>query len=118
MGSASAVAAFFRSVRGASGVATLGALLSSQVATKVTTALERLHLPTSSHESHSIPDLSSLPAPIRTIFEHAFGTSTAELFLVAAPFALAALVAVLFIREVPLRTTIERVDELVEERAR
>jgi len=118
MGSASAVVAFFRSMGGSIGVAALGALLSSQVATKVTAALERLHLPTSSHESHSIPDLSSLPAPIRTIFEHAFGTSTAELFLVAAPFALAALVAVVFIREVPLRTTIERVDELAGESVR
>jgi len=118
MGSASAVVAFFRSMGGSIGVAALGALLSSQVATKVTAALERLHLPTSSHESHSIPDLSSLPAPIRTIFEHAFGTSTAELFLVATPFALAALVAVVFIREVPLRTTIERVDELAGESVR
>jgi hypothetical protein len=48
------------------------------------------------------------------VFEHAFGASTGELFLVSTPFVLAALVAVLFIREVPLRTTIERVDELSE----
>ena len=37
------------------------------------------------------------------------------MFLIAAPCALVALVAVLFIREVPLRTTIEREDELVDE---
>jgi hypothetical protein len=112
MGSASAVVAFFRSMGGSIGVSALGALLSARVSDKVTAGLERLHVPTDAHQSHSIPDLSALPGPVRTVFEHAFGTSTAELFLVAAPFAFAALVAVLFIREVPLRTTIERSDEL------
>ncbi len=58
--------------------------------------------------------MAALPAPVRTVFEDAFGTATGHIFLVAAPFALLALVAVLFIREVPLRTTIERQDELEE----
>jgi hypothetical protein len=114
MGSASAVVAFFRSMGGSVGVSALGALLSAQVAAKVTAGLDRLHVPTSSHQSHSIPDLRQLPGPVRQVFEHAFGTSTAELFLIATPFALVALVSVLFIREVPLRTTIERADELAE----
>lgn len=112
MGSASSVVAFFRSMGGSIGVSALGALLSAQVAQKVTTGLGRLHIPASSHQSHSIPDLSAMPAPVRQVFEHAFGTSTADLFWISAPFALVALVAVLFIREVPLRTTIERADEL------
>jgi hypothetical protein len=115
---ASAVVAFFRSMGGSLGVSALGALLSAQVAAKVTAGLDRLHIPTSNHESHSIPDLSKLPAPVRQVFEHAFGTSTADLFLIAVPFALAALAAVMFIREVPLRTTIERADELTEAVAR
>ena len=114
MGSASAVVAFFRSMGGSVGVSALGALLSAQVSDKVTAGLERLHIPVDSHRSHEIPNLAALPAPVRAVFEHAFGTSTAELFLVAAPFALVAFVAVLFIREVPLRTTIERDDELAE----
>jgi EmrB/QacA subfamily drug resistance transporter len=118
MGSASAVVAFFRSMGGSIGVSALGALLSAQVAAKVTAGLDRLHIPTSSHQSHSIPDLSVLPAPVREVFEHAFGTSTADLFLIAAPFALAALVAVLFIREVPLRTTLDHADERVLEEVR
>jgi hypothetical protein len=45
------------------------------------------------------------------VFESAFGDATGQLFLIAAPCALIALIAVLFIREVPLRTTIERDDE-------
>ena len=48
---------------------------------------------------------------MRAVFEAAFGDATGHLFLIAVPFAVIALIAVLFIREVPLRTTIEREDE-------
>jgi EmrB/QacA subfamily drug resistance transporter len=114
MGAASSTVNFFRSMGGSIGVSALGALLSAQVADKVTTGLTRLGVATGAHTSHQIPDLSTLPAPVRGVFEHAFGSATGELFLVAAPLALIALVAVLFIREVPLRTTLE--DESVLER--
>ena len=50
---------------------------------------------------------------MRAVFEAAFGDATGHVFLIAAPCALVAFVAILFIREVPLRTTIEREDELV-----
>ena len=106
IGTASAVVTFFRSMGGSIGVSALGALLSAQVSSKVTSGLAAIGVPTSGHQSHEIPDLSALPAPVRAIFEHAFGAATGELFLVATPFAFAALVAVLFIREVPLRTTL------------
>ena len=48
---------------------------------------------------------ATLSGPVRAVFESAFGQSFGELFLVAAPFAVVALVCMLFIREVPLRTT-------------
>jgi EmrB/QacA subfamily drug resistance transporter len=115
VGAASSVVTFFRSMGGSIGVSALGAVLSAQVADKVTSGLAALHVTADGHQSHEIPDLATLPAPVRAVFEHAFGASTGELFLIATPFALAALVAVLFIREVPLRTTIGREDELVEE---
>jgi EmrB/QacA subfamily drug resistance transporter len=105
MGAASSVVAFFRSMGGSIGVSALGALLAAQVADKVAAGLAALGVETSGHESHSIPDLDTLPAPVRVVFEHAFGASIGELFLVAMPFAMLALVCVLFIREVPLRTT-------------
>jgi len=114
IGAASAVVTFFRSMGGSIGVSALGALLSAQVADKVTAGLVALHIPVDGHQSHEIPDLANLPAPVRAVFEHAFGASTGELFLVATPFAVLALIAVLFIREVPLRTTIGRDDELEE----
>jgi hypothetical protein len=118
MGSASSVVAFFRSLGGSIGVSALGAVLSAQVADKARAGLATLHIPTDGHESHQIPDLQTLPDPVRAVFEHAFGASTGELFLFATPFAVLALLAVLFIREVPLRTTLEREDELTEEVAR
>ncbi len=58
--------------------------------------------------SGNIPDVRPLDEPYRSIFEHAFGEATGHLFLVAVPFAVLALVCVLFIKEVPLRTTVLR----------
>ncbi len=105
MGAASSVVAFFRSMGGSVGVAALGALLSAQVAAKVTSGLTALGIESDSHDSHSIPDLASLPEPVRAVFETAFGQSFGEIFLIAAPFALIALVCVSLIKEVPLRTS-------------
>ena len=105
MGAASSVVAFFRSMGGSIGVSALGALLSHRVAVKVTDGLSTIGVATDDHQSHSIPDLRTLPAPVREVFESAFGQSFGELFLIAAPFALVALVCVVLIKEVPLRTT-------------
>jgi EmrB/QacA subfamily drug resistance transporter len=115
MGAASSVVAFFRSMGGSIGVSALGAVLSHQVVDGVTSGLAKLGVdPTAGGgSSNTIPDMSTLPGPVRAVFEHAFGTATGHVFLIAAPCAAIALVAVLFIREVPLRTTIERQDELV-----
>jgi EmrB/QacA subfamily drug resistance transporter len=109
MGAASSVVSFFRSMGGSIGVSALGALLSHQVAQKVSDGLAGLGIP-AGHSTGSIPDLDSLPAPVRAIYEASFGEATGHLFLVAAPFALLALVCVLFIREVPLRTTLDRAE--------
>ena len=114
MGAASSVVAFFRSIGGSIGVSALGAVLSHHVADDVTRGLARIgvHPAASDRGSSSIPDLATLPAPVRAIFQSAFGDATGRIFLYATPFALIAFVAILFIREVPLRTTIERSDEL------
>jgi len=117
IGTASAVVTFFRSMGGSIGVSALGALLSAQVSEKVRDGLEAMGIPTSSHQSHELPDLDALPGPVRAVFEHAFGAATGELFLVATPFAVLALVAVFFIREVPLRTTLGETEPVVTEAA-
>ena len=105
LGAASSIVAFFRSMGGSVGVSALGALLSHQVAAKVAIGLAAIGVPPTGHRSHAIPDLSTMPAPVRAVFEHAFGASVGEIFVVSLPFAVLALVCVLFIREVPLRQT-------------
>ena len=118
MGAASSVVAFFRSMGGSIGVSALGAVLSHQVASGVATGLARIGVQPSASggSSTTIPDLATLPAPVRAVFQTAFGDATGRVFLIAAPCAAIALVAILFIREVPLRTTIEREDELARPR--
>ncbi|GAA4791599.1 MDR family MFS transporter [Actinomycetospora chlora] len=109
MGAASSTVAFFRSLGGAAGVAALGALLSSQVTSSISDGLARLGVPASATASSSgqIPNLATLPAPIRTVIENAYGDAIGLLFLVAAPLALIALIAIVLLREVPLRSTID-----------
>src|SRR6478609_575948 len=80
MGAASSLVAFFRSMGGSIGVAALGAVLSHQVADNVAKGLAALGVSSSSTESHSIPDLDSLPGPVRAIFEQAFGDATGHIF--------------------------------------
>src|SRR5690349_8098843 len=92
MGAASSLVAFFRSMGGSIGVAALGAVLSHRVSTHVTAGLTQLGLPVDAHQSHDIPDLTTLPEPVRALFQHAFGEATGHLFLVALPFAALALV--------------------------
>jgi EmrB/QacA subfamily drug resistance transporter len=101
MGAASGVVAFFRSMGGSIGVSVLGAILSSQVATNIAQATGV----SVDHESHDVPDLSTLSGQAQMIVEHAFGESFGHIFMVATPFAVVALICILFIREVPLRTS-------------
>ena len=113
MGAASSLVAFFRSIGGSAGVAALGALVAHQVSDAVQEGLTRLGVAmTGGGSSHSVPDLAELPAPVRLVFENAYGDAIATVFLVAAPAAVVSLVCILFIKEVPLRRTVQRSDEL------
>ncbi len=121
MGSGSSVVAFFRSLGGSVGIAALGAVLAHQVADSVKSGVAELASTNPemaagmSHSTGGVPDVSSLPAPLQMIVESAYGDATGHIFLVALPFAVAALAAVLFIKEVPLRTSVKREDELMAE---
>jgi hypothetical protein len=52
-------------------------------------------------------DLKDMPAPIRDITRAAYGDAIAEVFLISAIVGLVALVAILFIKEKPLRRTVD-----------
>ncbi|MFP3989375.1 MDR family MFS transporter [Streptomyces sp. E11-3] len=109
LGAASSVVTFFRSLGGAMGVSALGAILGTRVTGYVEDGLAELG-PEGAAMGHAgtggggIPDLDSLPGPLRTVIEGAYGHGIADVFLYAAPLAMVALVVTLFIKEVPLRT--------------
>ncbi|HWJ67017.1 MAG TPA: MDR family MFS transporter [Nocardioides sp.] len=114
LGAASSVVAMFRSIGGSAGVAALGAVLAHQVTEGVRNGLTKLvasgevtreQLAAMQHSTGDIPDLDLLPAPIRALYEASFGEAVGHLFLVSVPFVVVAFVCILFIKEVPLRTT-------------
>jgi EmrB/QacA subfamily drug resistance transporter len=121
MGAASSVVAFFRSLGGSAGIAVLGAVLAHQVADAVAAGVAPILRANPelaaqfAHQKGGVPELSTLPEPIRAVFESAFGDATGHIFLVALPFAIGALVAVLLIKEVPLRTTLDTEDAVAPE---
>ncbi|MFG2387349.1 MDR family MFS transporter [Streptomyces lavendulae] len=109
LGSASSVVTFFRSLGGAVGVSALGAVMANRVTHYVKDGLAELG-PKAAAMGHGgtggggIPDLDKLPAPFRTVIESAYGHGVGDVFLYAAPFALLALVLVVFIKEVALKS--------------
>ncbi|MEV5280696.1 MFS transporter [Streptomyces sp. NPDC051994] len=110
LGSASSVVTFFRSLGGAVGVSALGAVMANRVTHYVHDGLTALGpqgaaaARSGSGGSGAIPDLATLPGPIRTVIESAYGHGVGDVFLYAAPCALLAFFVTLFIKEVPLRT--------------
>ncbi|WP_083259927.1 MFS transporter [Cellulosimicrobium cellulans] len=105
MGAGTSTVAFFRTLGGAVGVSVLGAVLASKVTTSIQSGLERLGVPASSMGgSNAVPDVNTLPGPVKDLVERAYGDGIADIFLVAVPLALVALVAVIFLKEVPLGT--------------
>ncbi|WP_106974378.1 MFS transporter [Streptomyces iakyrus] len=109
LGAASSTVTFFRSLGGAVGVSALGAVLGNRITDYVKDGLTDLG-PKGAALGHAgtggggIPDLSTMPAPIRTVVESAYGHGVADVFLYSAPLALLALLVSLFIKEVPLKT--------------
>jgi hypothetical protein len=103
LGVATSVLTFFRSMGGAIGVSALGAVLASRVTSLMTQKLGPLAAGGGSGTAE-VPDLATLPEPVLRIVQEVYGTATANLFVVGAPIALLAVIAVLFIKEKPLST--------------
>ncbi len=109
LGVASSVVAFFRSLGGAIGVSVLGAVLASKVSTYMADGLAELGVKASGGDS--LPDVGTLPAPIAAVVQDSYGHATGVVFLITAPIALIALIAIVLMKEVPLRTSLEGVAE-------
>ncbi|WP_107487052.1 MDR family MFS transporter [Streptomyces sp. MNU77] len=109
LGAASSTVAFFRTLGGAVGVSVLGAVLASRVSDYMADGLAALGVKGSG--DGSLPDISTLPAPIAAVVEDSYGRATGVIFLIAAPIALIALVAMLALKEIPLRTAVDETGE-------
>jgi EmrB/QacA subfamily drug resistance transporter len=107
IGTASASVAFFRSFGGAIGVSVLGAVLGNRVKELAVEGLAAAGIKVPAGSSGASMDLKDMPAPIRDIMRAAYGDAIAEVFTISAIVGLVALVAILFIKERPLRRTVD-----------
>lgn len=119
IGAVSAVVSFFRSLGGAIGVSVLGAILANRVSDLVMQGLIAQYGPQAATQAGGMSsgdslDLSRLPGPVVAIIRSAYGDATGHIFWVAAFVSIATIVVLLFVKEVPLRTTVRKLDELEE----
>ncbi|WP_406642885.1 MFS transporter [Amycolatopsis sp. WGS_07] len=109
IGSSSSVVTFFRSLGGAAGVSALGAVLSARVATNIANSLSHMGI----HSGGAVSGgggtfaINSLPPALQPVVRGAFGDATGTVFFVAGCIAVVTFLAVLFIKEVPLRRTLD-----------
>ncbi|MDF2562652.1 MULTISPECIES: MDR family MFS transporter [Microbacterium] len=115
IGVASSGVTFFRSLGGTIGVSVMGAALASQVTSLVgdrrddiQAALMSLgdQAPTwaAQLQSGTLPQVSAMPEALRIVFEDIYATGISHSFLIAVPFAVLSLIAIVFLPNKPLTT--------------
>src|SRR6478752_4613941 len=123
IGVASSGVTFFRSLGGTIGVSLMGAALATKVTDLMTAAKDDITKAIMSLgakgaevaqtlQSGAIPKVSSMPHAIRVIFEDIYAQGISHSFLIAVPFAVVSLIAIIFLPNVPLTrmTTKERIE--------
>ncbi|NUR69377.1 MAG: MFS transporter [Hamadaea sp.] len=113
LGATTSVLTFFRSMGGAIGVSALGAVLANRVTDMFT---EKFGPMATGGGTAAVPDLKTLDPAILQIVQQIYGDATADLFLIGTPFAVLALLTVLFIKEKPLHT-LSGTDRLAQEQS-
>lgn len=108
MGAASSAVTFFRTIGGTAGMSAMGAMLGNQVAQFIKDGLAELS-PAELKGADALaggvlPKVAELPEPIRLVVESAYGLGIGHIFLAAAPVAIVALIAIIFIPNKPLST--------------
>jgi EmrB/QacA subfamily drug resistance transporter len=103
IGAASSVVTFFRSLGGAAGVSVLGSIAATRVSERVAQGLRAMGVPAQTGGGSESLDLTVLPAPIQHLIRAVYGDVIGDVFVYAAAISAVAVIAVLFIKEVPLR---------------
>ena len=109
LGVATSSATFFRSIGGAFGTAVFGAVFASRLASNLAERAEHLQLPPGVKPSDLEADpraLDRLPPRDQAGFLEAYADAIDVVFLTAVPVALVGLVLAIFLKQIPLRTTI------------
>jgi EmrB/QacA subfamily drug resistance transporter len=104
LGTATASVSFFRTLGGAAGVSTLGAVLASHVHHGLTARLTAAGIPTDANTGRDIPDVRTLSGPMLTAVHRAYGSGIGLVFLLVAPLVLVGVILVSLIHETPLRS--------------
>ncbi|GAB3722819.1 MDR family MFS transporter [Nocardiopsis oceani] len=109
LGVATSSATFFRSIGGSFGTAVFGAVFAGQLASNLAARADEIQLPpgldTSTLESDPTA-LDGLPPATQASFLEAYADAIDSVFLWAVPIALIGFVLALFLKQIPLRTTI------------
>jgi MFS family permease len=106
LGTATSSTTFFRSIGSSLGGAVFGTVLLSRLSHHLGQNLPvsaGQHLSTSSIAANGTAGLQHLPTAVQHDILLAFANSFHDMFLIGIPFALAAFVVALFLRETPLR---------------
>jgi EmrB/QacA subfamily drug resistance transporter len=109
LGTATSAATFFRSMGGALGVAVFGALLSNRLGRYIPERLAAAGVEDRAGGGDLLgtPDaIAALPGPVRDAVLGGFADSLSDLYTIAIPIALVGFVVVLFLPELPLRTSV------------
>ncbi|WEK12486.1 MAG: MDR family MFS transporter [Candidatus Microbacterium phytovorans] len=115
IGVASSGVTFFRSLGGTVGVSVMGAALATRVTELVTeraddirTALASLGADAQTWaeqlQSGTLPQVSAMPEALRVVFEDIYANGISHSFLIAVPFAVLSLLAIVFLPNKPLTT--------------
>jgi MFS family permease len=105
MGTATSATTFFRQLGGAIGTAVFGAVLTSRLTVYLVDSFAGAPAVAGSGDiANDVQKIHALPEPIRAKVLDAFSAAIGDVFLVAAPFLVIALVAALFLKEIPLKT--------------
>ena len=122
IGVASSGVTFFRSLGGTVGVSVMGAALASSVTGLVAERKDDIVAALASLgddaatwaaqlQSGTLPQVSAMPAALRVVFEDIYATGISHSFLIAVPFAVLSLLAIVFLPNKPL-TTMTNVERL------
>jgi len=106
IGAASSTVAFFRSLGGTIGVSVLGAVLAHRVTDDIHHGMTAAGMPATGGDTGSL-DLTQVPAVVQHIIRAAYGDATGHIFLISAGVAVVGVIAAVFLKPAPLRSTVD-----------